>query len=240
MHTEHSPVLRAPTPWRFDFDMYFTFEIDLDAISVRPPRGMFYQEIRPGVGLIGVGFTLGEPGNLGVLPGFVEINWAVGLQSDLSRDMPLPRFSVMTGRIAADNTPFLDHAEQVDKMVVHRSQGLRAQVDRERMAVAVEDEHGPIFSMWSTHTGVPDYRPRTEWLQLGSRQGEGWFQAIRWQGKAWEHQQDHRAGRFHDHPFFEGIDVSGLGDQCYMQMLAQPGQAIEVDFFTPVPLRRRP
>ena len=48
------------------------------------------------------------------------------------------------------------------------------------------------------------------------------------------HQQGHRAARIHPHPGFEGIDVEGLGDQCYLQMISNPRSSITEVFYEPI------
>lgn len=55
----------------------------------------------------------------------------------------------------------------------------------------------------------------------------------------YEHQQGHRAGVIHSHPVFKGIDVDGLGDRCYMQMIAEPRKRITLTLYEPVVQRRR-
>lgn len=79
--------------------------------------------------------------------------------------------------------------------------------------------------MAATHADQSQYRPQTIWTQLRSREDGEWFQAVRWQGLAWEHQKGHRTAVFHRHPFFAGIGVEGLGDRCYLQMMGQPQRA---------------
>lgn len=231
-------LLEDPVPWRFDFDMFFVFEIDLDAIAAKPPRGLVFQEARPGVGLVGVAATRGlaHP-ELGVGP-FAEINWSLLLRPDLSRPMPVPHLAVFTGAVGSDEPGFLAVAREVDKMPVRDTPGLRVEFDEAGPAATAVDDEGPIFSIWNTDP-APTYRPLEHWIQVGSRVEGGWVQAAVARGEIHEHQRGHRAGVLHPHSFFEGIDVTGLGDRCYLQMLARPGARLDVVFHGPRPLGRR-
>jgi|GEM_PF-5628616 len=236
---EGSPMLRNPVKWLFDFDMFFTFEIDVDAVTMEIPRGMYLQDVRPGVGLVAIGLTTGTAGNLGHLPRFVELNWSLILRPDLSWPMPHPAIALMTGAIASDSAAFLEQAAVVDKMFVRPTPGLQVDLDRDGLRFEAADTEGPIVSMWSTHEGTPVYRPWDKWIQVASRVDEGWVQAFHGRTLAFEHQRGHRAAVFHQHSFFEGIDVTGMGDRCYLQMMAKPGAALDVTFHEPVPARRR-
>lgn len=231
------PLLRSPVPWTFSHDQVFLFEIDVAAIDLEVPRGRFLQEVRPGVGLVGIGGLTAPAGNLGRLPALVEINWFVLLEPDLSLPMPTARFAMLTGRVASDCPAFLDHCERADKLPVYRSRGLRVEHDPAASAYRAEDEHGPIFSMRSTFTGTPRFEPRTLWLQHHSTQGGGWIQVFRWEGGFFEHQQGHDAATVHPHPFFDGIDTRGLGDRCYMQMIVPPRGDIALTLYEPQPAR---
>lgn len=234
-----SVVLQRPIRWTFDFDLFFLFEIDVADIALPMPRGTFPQEVRPGVGLIGIGVLLGVDGNPHASMGrFTEISWCVVVEPDVSRRMPIPRYSVVTGNVGSDSEAFLRHAADVDKLPIFRHKNLRCTVDREASSAYVEDDDGPILRLFNTSPD-PIYVPRVNWMQMRSREAGEWFQALSWSGDACEHGYDHRGGELFPHPFWEGITIRGLGDRCYLQVVARPGAEIDMDFYEPVPLHVR-
>lgn len=241
MHTtSDTELLAEPNAWTMSFGMYFFFEIALEAIRVPMPRNTFPMEVRPGIGLVGIGVYAGEEGNLGGLPAFSEIGWTITTEADLSRPMPTPKFSFVVGNVASECAGFVEHANQVDKMTVYHSPTLEARIEPSRFSASFRDERGPILDIWSTHRGAPRFAEHTLWGQQVARRADGdWFQAWSWRGSMFEHQQGHRAAVFHPHPIFEGIDVAGLGDRCYLQMMSKPGVPITETFYRPVPLGRR-
>lgn len=228
-------VLEHPIRWTFDFDLFFLFEIDVNDITLPMPSGTFPMEHRPGVGLVGVSLELGVDNDVGP---FTEINWCVVVEADLSRRMPVPRYSVVTGNVGSDNEAFLQHAALVDKLPIFRPRNLRWKVDRDACSAYAEDDDGPILRLFNT---LPDpvFLPRVHWVQLRSCEGGEWFQALSWTGEACEHAHNHLGGEFFPHPFFKGVDTRGLGDRCYLQMVGRPHHRIDVDFYQPVPLHQR-
>lgn len=231
------PRPTKPIRWHFDFQMSFLFEIDVAAIDRRLPSGCYPLEVRPGVGLMLIGAQRAPAGNLGQLPPFMELDWTIAVQPDLSRDMPTPRFAFAQGAMVSECADFAEHAFQVDKLISAHLPSLRGTFDDEAMSVAFVDDSGPILSMSSTHTMAPVFHERTYWGQQTTRLADGtWSQAWSWTGAVFEHQQGYgrRVAEVHQHPIFDGIDVRGIGERCYMQMIARPGAAIEMVFYEPV------
>jgi hypothetical protein len=229
-----SVVLQRPIRWTFDFDLFFLFEIDVTGITLPMPKGVYPLEHRPGVSLVGVSLELGLAGALdGTVGAFTEINWCVIVEPDLSRRMPIPRYSVVTGKVGSDNEAFLKHAAEVDRLPIFRPKNLRYSVDRDACSAYAEDDDGPILRLFNTSPD-PIFVPRVHWVQLRSREGGEWFQALSWTGEACEHGHNHLGGELFPHPFFEGVDTRGLGDRCYLQMVSKPRARIDVDFYKPV------
>lgn len=233
------PLLIQPTEWTFAFGMYFLFEIDVSAIRLPMPRNVHPLEVRPGVGLIGVAVYSSDAGNLNGLPAFHEVGWTVSIEPDLSRDMPTPKFSFVVGNVSSECAEFVEHANTVDKMTVYHSPTLKARIDPVRFSASFSDERGPILDLWSTQKMAPRFQERMLWGQQVARRQDGdWFQAWSWKGWMFDHQQGHKAAVFHPHPIFDGIDIEGLGDRCYLQMMSKPGEPITETFYRPVHLRQ--
>jgi len=234
-----SRSLNNPVLWHFDFQLTFLFEIDVAAIEKKLPRGSYPLEVRPGVGLLLVGAQRAPAGNLGDMPAFQEVDWTIAVQPDLSRDMPTPRFAFAQGFLASANPQFAHHAHRVDKMITDHVPSLRGSFHEESLSVDFADERGPIMAMRSTHRMPPVFTPRTFWGQQTTTLDDGtWSQAWSWSGLVFEHQQGYgqQAAVFHQHPMFDGIDVSGIGDQCYMQIVSKPSARIDFTFYEPVRL----
>lgn len=112
-------------------------------------------------------------------------------------------------------------------------------LQREGLSVEFADERGPIMAMHSTHRIPPVFTRRTFWGQQTTALDDGtWSQAWSWSGLVFEHQQGYgqQAAVFHQHPMFDGIDVSGIGDRCYMQIVSKPSARIDFTFYEPVRL----
>lgn len=237
--------LTKPIQWSFPFDLYFMFEIDIGAIDLVMPPWCNLFEIRPGIGLLCVGQTLGgqtvrDGGVIDGISNFQEVSWCVAVQPDLSPGIPTPKLSFVIGNVVSESLPFLEHASKIDKMPTYHSPSLRSTCDAYSFSGTFEDDDGPIVTLKSSHRMPPKYRKGTFWGQHSSvHDGENYLQVFSWTGSIFEHQQGHRGGILHPHPIFRGIDVTGIGDRSYLQLVAEPGTPISMTLYEPILRSRR-
>src|SRR5579884_1894544 len=79
--------------WRLTRHLFFTWEIDAEALDPVVPARLSLVEVRPGVALLSTGLLTYAAGHFGPgSPPFTELVTAAHVQPDLSLKMPVPRF----------------------------------------------------------------------------------------------------------------------------------------------------
>ena len=102
-----------------------------------------------------------------------------------------------------------------------------------RLSVQAEDQDGPIFFLQNTHP-APVFEPDAFWGQYITSQEEGlYLGTFHWEGVKYEHQQAGSVGQIYPHPFWGGIDVVGMEQRCYLQMISAPGTTPEMQMYAP-------
>jgi hypothetical protein len=215
-------------PWNADFNMEFSFEVDLRAAEAVLPRGLAAVEALPGRALLGVGYLRFPPGNPIGDELVHELATVVQVYPDM-RDRRIARAGYYVVNIASTSGRFLDWANEVDRMPVHRSSGVRFDAEPERWRVAVADDDGPICTLANSHP-QPSFKAGQAFFQAFTLQdGVCKRGLVSWSGVRCEHQRRSVESRLHPHPFFRGIDVSSA--RPHMQIFTRPGQTVEQRFY---------
>lgn len=219
--------------WNADFNMEFSFEVGLRSVEALLPHGLAAVEVLPGTALIGLGYLRFPAGNPVGDP-VQELALVIQVYPDMS-DRRVARAGYYVVNIAADRESFLDWANEVDRMPVHRTSGLRFDADPERWIVTVSDDHGPICTLANSHPR-PTWKPGQAFFQaFTSKDGVRMRGLVSWSGVRCEHQKKSPESRLHPHPFYRGIDVSSA--RPHLQMITPAGSRVEQRFYAPQPLR---
>lgn len=214
-------------PWNADFNMEFSFEIDLGQVEPLLPAGLTAVETVPGRALCNVGYLRFPPGTPVAGP-IQELSLAVHVYPDLSMH-PVPRFAFYVLNVASDSERFLDWAHEVDHMEVYRSPELRFHAEPERWRVTVSDAHGPICTLANSHPR-PRFKAGHAHFHIFTNKGDPCrTQRGHWIGSRCEHQRPSSASVLHPHPFFRGMDVSSA--RSYLQIITTPGELVEQRFY---------
>lgn len=229
--------------WKINRAFFFIFEIETAKIQSHLPTGIRSIEPRPGISLLAVGGDEFMAGNLGHLPVFVEINLNIMVQPNLSAAIQMPKYAIYTPWIAADSQAFIDHAHHVDKMKIYQTEALKIDfqdgdtteppTSRQPLSVSVEDKEGPIIFLQNTHPS-PVFEVDSFWGQYATSQdGDPYLGNFQWSGVKFEHQKTGSVGKIYDHPFWGDIDIEGLEQRCYLQMMSAPGTVPEMRMYAP-------
>ncbi|MFO7565170.1 MAG: hypothetical protein R6X02_21170 [Enhygromyxa sp.] len=234
--TRIDPLAR-PIGWSFDFEMVFLFEIAVDEARRHLPAPLMPIELRPGVGVLGIGVQSLCAGNLGELPEVREIYCTIAVQPQLSVPMPTPRFAVVPVIIAATAPSFLARARELDRLnAMPWTPTLDIELDRAGLRARAADDRGPIFELWNVHE-QPSFVDAEMWGQefVGVDDDPLYFQAWHWRARKAEYQR-RGGGRLHPHPFFAGIDLDAVSPDPYMQFITPPQTDGTLTLFAPIPL----
>jgi hypothetical protein len=157
----------------------------------------------------------------------------VVVQSDLSIDMPTPKFSFFVWNINADLADFLAVEPAALHLPTTHLPDLSVDFDPDRYAVSLTDGDGrPVASLRNTHPR-PSYRPVDFVGQFFTvEHGRLWHGLWQLEGRAMEHQRDGDAGRLHPHPAFRGLPVDRC-DEVYLQIFSDPHGRCVQRFFEP-------
>ena len=222
--------------WTFDYDIFFTFEVETSAVETVLPGRLRPFEARPGVSLVSCSVHHFSRNNLGKLPDFNEANVNVLVQPDLSIEMPHPKFAFYIVNVVSDCEPFLAHANEVDKMPTYHSPSLRCVVSEDGQSVSVKDDDGLLFECKSTYEGTPSFVNETIYGQGFSQiEGEDYNINFRWTGELIEHQRKGNAGQIYNHPSLGKLELPTEPMTCYLQMVGPRNQKNgQLRYYTPV------
>lgn len=235
MSLMHSPTLAgmpSTEDWRVKHHFNFIYEVPTATVEPLLPSRIVPREARPGICLLNVGWMRLHPGQHGGLPEFDELTLSLHVQPDLSLDAPIPRMSLYDIRIGSNSEQFLAYEAEHQMLNGFYSPTLRCELSEDETELRASDEHGPLFVMRNTHP-KPHYKQEVAVGQYYSVFGGQLYQGVfLWEGNGCEHQREGDSGRLYLHPFFEGIDVEEIED-CYMQMLLEPGSEVMFRSFSP-------
>jgi hypothetical protein len=224
--------------WHVQKHIMFTWEIDIEALDKFVPEELTAVEVRPGIGLFSVATLLYEPAQFRPdSPEFLELVSVAHVQSDLSIAMPLPRFSMHAISVWSDSPDFIEQEGEKLFTPTHLDSSLKFTWGENWDTVDAVDKDGPIISFRNTNPN-PVYVHDEIWGQhYNDTHGLHWG-IWEWDGMKCEHMMRGNAGRFHDHPFFKGMDLERIHG-CYRQMIPQPGSKAVERFYKTHPMKRR-
>lgn len=216
--------------WRLSRHLFFTWEIDTEALEPHVPTPLSLVEVRPGVALVSTGVLAYEGGHFGPgSPPFTELVTAAHVQPDLSVEMPVPRFCFYAISVYCDSQDFVDQEGRLLYTPTRHVPSFRADFAADGLGVEVLDEAGPIVSLRNTHP-APDFTAAEFWGQHFT-QHEGVNVGVwEWDGRRFEHMRGGSCGKLHAHEHFQGLDVSRVRG-CYRQMMAEPGSRANERFY---------
>jgi hypothetical protein len=223
--------------WAFDFEMVFMFEIAIDEARRRVPAPLLPIELRPGIGVLGVGVQNLCAGNLGELPEVREVYWILFVHPQLSVPMPTPRFAAAPMLLTATDPTFIARARALDHLdSLPWSSSLEIEIDRAGLRARAGDAHGPIVELWNVHE-QPNFVDDEVWGQqfVGVDDDALHFQAWHWRGRKAEYQR-RGGGRLYPHPLFGGLDLDAVSPEPYMQLITPARTDGTLTLFEPIPL----
>lgn len=220
--------------WRVDDQRFFTFELPLSTIEPCVPDVLEAVELRPGVGLVSLGWLRFAAGQFGPdSPGFDEVFCALHVHPDLSMRMPTPKAAFLVHRMWSSSKDLIRVDEEHIAAPASWEPSLRVTVMDDGARVHGHSEHGPIFDLCVGGGG--SFEPTCFWGQhftatRGVRRG-----AWQWEGVRADRMEARNGSQLHPHPFFGELDV-GRGLRAHRQMTKGSGVAAE-RFFAMTPLR---
>ncbi len=224
--------------WYVDYEIFFVFEIETAKIKHLLPDGVFPVELRPGISLFSCIVVNFRDGSCGHLPALTEVMFNLNVQPDLSIDMILPKFCFYLVSFISSEEAGRRHSGEVNKMPVYPTEGLKVAIDREKLAVRVEDKDGLLFSLRVTHPN-PTFEKRYVSTQFSCGQGDSvYLGKLYWGlGELMEQQRylADCAELNEKHPFWKGVDVSTA--ECYLQMSTPSVVDAREKLFTPRKVR---
>lgn len=207
--------------WRINRHMFYTFEIETDAVEDRLPEPLQVVEVRPGISLLSVGVLRYETGHFGEgSPEFNEVVGAVHVAPDLSADMPLPTMTFCAFQVLTDSPDFVAQEGHTIYTPCALDASLTLDVADDGLGVRAYDDEGPILEVHNVET-EPRYVAKEMWGQHYTNT-RGLQQGIwEWDGRVLEHQRKDKNWTLFPHSVWTGIDVAGIR-RCYRQMMLEP------------------
>jgi hypothetical protein len=229
MHTTATDT-PAILDWRVLDQRFFSFEVALGAITSLVPDLLELVELRPGVGLVSVGWLRFAAGQFGPdSPEFDEVFCAIHVHPDLSVRMPAPRTAFLVHRMCSNSEDLIRVDQELIAAPATWDPSLRVTVADGGAHVHGCSDAGPIFDFRVTAVGA--FEPASFWGQHftardvaapgGLRCG-----AWQWQGVRADQMEPRNASRLHPHPLFGALDVRAAS-RPYRQMTKGPGVAAE-------------
>jgi hypothetical protein len=214
--------------WHIQRHIMFTWEMDLEELEKQVPAALSCVEVRPGIGLFSVAAVFYQPGNFG--PGsseFLELVSVAHVESDLSMQMPLSRFSMHAIAVWSDSPDFIKQEGEKLFTPTRLDPSLRAMWDDDWAGAELVDDAGPILTMRSTNP-KPVYARDEMWGQHYN-DTHGLHRGIwEWDGDKCEHMlhppgAPPNAATFHaGHAFWQGMNLARVRG-VYRQMIPRPG-----------------
>ncbi len=220
--------------WSFDFAFSSSLEISTQQIKSVLPPNIHPMEIRPGVSLLNISvfdFT-GESHTL--TQSCVEIIVGIHILPHLGLAKELPKMSLFLLQMGATTTEFLNSPDAVDVQPFIKKP-LQVEIDRENISVECCDHKGEKIFLMQKQNNSPVYSPDLFYIQTFCNQGDSLYSGgVFLESNKFEHQKkSHPIGKFHNHSFFQGIDVENLDtSDCYIQTWSKPGSQ-GTEFYTP-------
>lgn len=230
------PLLQEPSTEYVDFELFCLFPVDLTELRPKVPAPFEALEISTTKGLFGVGLQHFKPGNLGDLPAFSKVYTVVAAKPQYDAPMATPRFCTNVLSVMSTEPRFSEHTRQINRLPLATGANFRFSFDYDNYAVSLQSDEGPILELNSPaprHT----FRKSSAWGQnISVVDDEVYFSAWEWAGNVMEYKPKGTTGTLYDHPFFEGIKVNGIADECYYCMISKPGDEATMTIFRPLAL----
>lgn len=224
--------------WRLTRHLFFTWEVDTEALQPLLHPGLDLVELRPGISLMSTGVLEYEAGHFGpASPRFYELVTALHVQPDLSVDMPVPRFSIQATTVYSDSPEFVEQEGRVLYTPTELVPSLTVAYTPDGLGVDVADERGPILRLRNT-SDTTDFTAADFCGQHFTDRAGVQLGKWQWDGVRFEHMKRGDAGRIHPHPHFRGLDPKRVRG-CYRQMMAKPGVTCAERFYAMAPLGKK-
>lgn len=228
--------MEGPECWRTDYEYYILVEMPLEYLSAKLPKWIKPIELRPGIGLLGIGAICFLEGNLhGKLPVVYEISLSIVVQPLLGSKMPVPRMAVYTFNITADNAAMLEYANNIDKFSYYSPNNFRVLANDSFSTYECSDDKGPIISFKPNNKNF-SFEHSLFYFQIFSEiEGKFYSRFVKWEGSKSETQEPlGSCYKLYNHPFFKGLEFGDQPQSCYMEMLGRFGT---VNYYRPVLIR---
>ncbi|MEO6419485.1 MAG: hypothetical protein ABIP39_08775 [Polyangiaceae bacterium] len=216
--------------WKLTKHLFFTWEVDSDALQSVIHESVDLVEVRPGIALLSTGVLQYEAGQFSPSsPPFIELVTVAHVQPDLSVKMPVPRFTFQSISVYSDSPEFVEQEGRLLFTPTELVPSLTAVYADDGLGVDVSDARGPILTLRNTQPEVSfsatefhgQHFTVKDGLQIGIWQ---------WDGVRFEHMKRGDAGKLHPHPHFKSIDLKRVRS-CYRQMMGKPAVACNERFY---------
>lgn len=214
------------TTWPIDFAISASFEVPVARVLPALPPLLQPMEVRPGVALLNLSIFNFTAQTYGLSAPCTEVVLNVHVIPNLSRALTLPRLSMFTLRLGASTREFIDSPFATDRYPCCPDP-LDVRLDRERVSAEVTDSRGRPVLRLAVPSDVPRRYEHDRFYVQSSTFADGrlLMSGTLFEFSRGEHQRrDDSIGGPVAHPFFDGLDVSGITPRaCYLQMWLQPG-----------------
>lgn len=233
----------ASVIWYSDYECYFMFEVSISQLTPLLPKSIIPTEVRPGVGLIGMGFISFNDDNI-VTPNFREISLSAVVQNDLSLiDDSLPKFALFPISITSNSHDFLNQAKSTDYMPSMFLSNVEINLRKNKASGFFQHQSNTILDF--KLTALPEERffsDAEDLFQVFTINDEYIYVAnVAWSGKIYETQKKsifESLALETSHEFFKGITIDDPLNSLYLYMIANPGEVHSVRFPAPQRYRR--
>ncbi len=209
-----------------DFAMGLTIEVPTQRLSRLVPAPLNVLEVRPGIGLINIMVFNIPLGNNILSQECTELILNIHVAPDRRYAPVLPKVAMYTVRIGASSQEFIDNVFAADRYEILKAP-IKVEIDRDALVLDVRDGAGnPILHLLPPQGVEPFYAPEQFYAQSFTVVDGQVCEAGNWFEFESFYSQKNLAscGEIFDNPFFDGIDLSGIGPRnYYMQMWSRPG-----------------
>jgi hypothetical protein len=217
-----------------DFESLFFFRLPTtDAQAALPPE-LRALEIGPGSAILALGIQKLLRTTFSECLDIQKLYLGIAVRPRYDLGTATPRFAFFLPRMYTNKPVFSQQVSGVNRVPVHSGSGLEVRYDYDNFSVSARDQDGPLFKLGVT-IPKPAFRKVDAWGQSHTVQnGVRFTQTTHWSGEAFESSGNPSVGELYEHPFFGGLHVSPLGQQCYHQMIMKPGVLGTMTLYRPV------
>lgn len=232
MSDEAFHVQRPFKEWA-DFEIVVMLKVPLAKLQPILPARFTPVLAAPGMGLVCLGAQHITHTDFCVATNVSKTYLGVAVEPRYDLGTATPRISLALSALYADNPIFTGTIEASNLTPLHRGSNLVMHFDYETLAVSARDDDGPIFDLQFA-IPTPSYTEGVLWSQARvTHEGQPYVQTMRSELEAFEHIGIPHIGKIHPHPYFGGMDVTGLDECGYHLFAVRPGHESCVTLFAP-------